>query len=274
MKKISFIPLFLLLFSFCVMAQESPEELFNKAMEFKKSNQCTEAIAALEKATALKPDFGEAWYEAGWCLNELNRHQEAITKLEKAASFLKNNYRVNYELGHAYFYLDSVNASLKYFKESIRLKPDLPLSYVGIGELYKDKLNNTAEALSWYLKAYAIDSTHKKTNYWIGWCYNDLEKYSKAVPYLEKVVAIDPSNINTVVELGFSLYSVAKYDQAIEVLQKALILQPKPELAVYYAGLCYVKTGHKTEAVNRYNDLVILNSDYALALLTEIKKMK
>jgi tetratricopeptide (TPR) repeat protein len=154
------------------------------------------------------------------------------------------------------------------------LKPDYQLSYVGLGDLYKDKLNNTTGALSWYLKAYSIDSTHKKTNYWIGWCYNDLEKYEKAIPYLERIVETEPLNVLAVTELGFSLYSIEKYNEALEVLKKVLTLQPKPELAIYYTGLCYVRNGDKTEAVNRYNELAILNSKYALTLLSEIKKLK
>jgi tetratricopeptide (TPR) repeat protein len=273
MKKINFILLFLLVLCSHLPAQETAEELYNKAMEHKKNNNCKEALELLEKATILKPGFGEAWFEAGWCHNELNNPIAAISNLEKSATLLKNDFRVNYELGHAFFSLDSVSSSLKYFRESIRLKSDYHLSYVGMGDIYRDKLENTSEALNWYLKAYAIDSTHKKTNYWIGWCYNDLEKYSKAIPYLEKVIADDPANMVTVIELGFSLYSIGKYEQALSILQKTLLLQPKPELAVYYTGLCYVKTVNKTEAVNSYNDLVILNSKYALELLAEIKKM-
>ena len=274
MKKTSFIALFLFMLSGNLLAQETPQELYNRAMEFKKNNNCLQALILLEKATTLKPDFGEAWLESGWCQNELNNHKAAIEKLEKAKTLLSNNYRINYELGHAYFFLDSIAFCQKYLKESIRLKPDYQLSYVGLGDLYKDKLNNTTGALSWYLKAYGIDSTHKKTNYWIGWCYNDLEKYEKAIPYLKRIVATDPANALAVTELGFSLYSIEKYDEAMEVLKKILTLKPKPELAVYYTGLCYVRKGNKVEAINNYNELVISNSKYAVTLLSEIKKLK
>lgn len=274
MKKTSLIILLIFILSFNGLAQATPQDLYNKAMEFKKNNNCTEALILLEKAISLKPDFGAAWLESGWCQNELSNHTAAIINLEKAVGLLTNNFRVYYELGHAYYYLDSVNTSLKYFRESIRLKPDYHLSYVGIGDLYKDKFKNTVVALSWYLKSYNIDSTHKKTNYWIGWCYNDLEKYNKAVPYLSKAVEQDPSNTLAVIELGFSLYSIAKYDEALFELKKVLTLQPKPEMALYYAGLCYVRINRKVDAVNRYNELVILNSGYALSLLEEIKKLK
>lgn len=274
MKKINFIAIFLLLLSCNLLAQQTPEELYNKAMELKKNSNCKEALILLEKATNLKPNFGAAWLETGWCQNELNNHLSAITSLQKAGKLLTTNFRINYELGHAYFYLDSVTASLKYFQESIRINPDYYLPYIGIGDLYKEKLKNTAEALAWYLKAYTIDETHKKTNYLIGWCYNDLEKYEKAVPYLKKAMATDSTNTTAIIELGFSFYSLGKYDESISTMQNIVDLQPKFELAVFYTGLCNVKKGGKTEAVKRYNELVILNSQYALTLLEAIKKMK
>lgn len=274
MKKSSFIALVLLVIACNLQAQETPEELYNKAIEFKKNNNCVQALVLLEKAITLKPNFGEAWLESGWCQNELNNHEDAIVKLEKARTLLSNNYRINYELGHAYYFLDSIAISLKYLKEAFRLKSDYHPSLVGLGDLYKDKIKNTTEALVWYLKAYAIDSTHKKTNYWIGWCYNDLEKFDKAIPFLEKIIAADPGNTLAIIELGFSLYSLEKYDQAIDVLKNLPVVQPKPELAIYYTGLCHVRKGDKTEAVKSYNELVILNSKYALTLLSEIKKLK
>ncbi len=274
MNKIRLTLFFLFILPSYIIAQETAEDLYNKAVEYKKENNCNQALILLERAIKLKPDFGEAWFEAGWCNNELGLYRVAIEQLQKASLLLKNNFKISYELGHAYFYLDSVTASLKCFRESIRLKPDYSLPYVGLGDLYRDKLSNTSDALSFYLKAYAIDSSHKKTNYWIGWCYNDLEKYSKAIPYLEKVIAGDPVNILATIELAFSQYSLAKYDEALITLEKVLSLQPKPALALYYAGLCNIKKGRKTAAVNMYNDLVILNSEYALELFAEIKKMK
>jgi len=274
MNKLRLILFFLFILPGYVIAQETAEDLYNKAIEYKKDNKCSQSLVLLEKAVKLKADFGEAWFESGWCNNELGFYRVAIEQLQKASLLLKNNFKISYELGHAYFYLDSVTASLKNFRESIRLKADYSLSYVGLGDLYREKLNNTNEALGFYLKAYAIDSSHKKTNYWIGWCYNDLEKYSKAIPYLEKVIAGDPVNTLSIIELAFSQYSLAKYDEALITLEKVLSLQPKPALALYYAGLCNIKKGKKTDAVNMYNDLVILNSEYALELFAEIKKMK
>jgi tetratricopeptide (TPR) repeat protein len=257
-----------------LIGQETPSELFNKAMEFKKSRNCIEVLELLNKATNLKPDFGEAWLEKGWCLNELNRSQEAVPALQKANTLLKNNYNVYCELAHAWYYLDKKDSALKYFKETLHLKPDYQLAVIGLADLFREKFNDNEQALSWYLKAAKMDSTHKKTNYWIGWCYNGKKNYDSAVYYLQKVLETEASNIPASVELGYAYYSLNRYSDAIETFKPALAAKTKSEVAIFYSGMCLAKTGNKASALDKYNELVILNSSFASQLLAEIQKMK
>jgi tetratricopeptide (TPR) repeat protein len=257
-----------------LIGQESPTELFNKAMEFKKSRNCNEVLELLNKAIELKPGFGEALMEKGWCLNELNRSQEAVPVLQKANTILKNNYNINCELAHAWYNLDKKDSALKYFKETLRLKPDYQLAVIGLADLFREKINDNEQALSWYLKAAKIDSTHKKTNYWIGWCYNGKKKYDSAAYYLQKVLDTEASNIPASVELGYAYYSLGRYNDAIETFKPALAAKTRSEAAIFYSGMCLTKTSNKASALDKYNELVILNSSFASQLLAEIQKMK
>ena len=241
---------------------------------FSKNYNDEEAIKDFNKAIELKPDFADAWLEKGWCLNELNRSKEAIPVLQKANSLSKNNYHIYFETGHAYASLNLTDSALKHFKESLRIKPDHLAAYVSLGDLYREKLNNSKQALSYYLKASKIDNTHKKSNYWIGWCYNETEKFDSAVFYLQKVVEVDPSNSPASVELGFALYSLNRFSEAIKAFKPALAAKPKPEIALFYTAMCFVKTNNKEEALSKYNELTILNSSYAANLLKEIQQMK
>lgn len=274
MKRIANLILISFFFITKSSAQDNAVELFNKAMEFKKINNCIEVLSLLNKAIELKPDFADAWLQKGWCLNELNRSGEAIPVLQKANSLSKNNYHIYFETGHAYASLNLTDSALKHFKESLRIKPDHLAAHVSLGDLYREKLKDSIQALSYYLKASKIDSTHKKSNYWIGWCYNETEKFDSAVFYLQKVVEADPSNSPASVELGFALYSLNKYSQAINAFKPALAAKPKPEIALFYTAMCFVKTNNKEEALSKYNELTILNSSYAANLLKEIQQMK
>lgn len=243
-------------------------------MELKKTRDCEQILILLNKALEQKPDFGDAMLEKGWCLNELNRSKEAIPVLIKAKLVLKNNYQVYYELAHAYYYSGSSDSALKYFKETLKIKPEHCPALIGIGDLYREKNSNTTEAIYWYRKALEVDSNHKKTNYWIGWCYNGIKNYDSAIYYLQKVLMVEPSNPLASVELGYAYYSLNRFNEAIDAFKPALASAPKPELAVFYAGMSLVKNGSKAEALDKYNELVILNSSYATQLLSEIQKMK
>ena len=255
-------------------AQETPVDLFNKAMDFKKNNNCPEVLLLLNKAIELKPDFADAWIEKGWCLNELNRSKEALPVLMKAGALSKNDYRVYYEMAHAYNSLGNTDSAMRYFKETLKVKPGYLAANISMADLCREKLKDNKCALSYYLKASKIDEVHKKNNYWIGWCYNESEKFDSAVYYLQKVVTADAGNPLASVELGFALYSLNRFDEAVNAFKPALDSKPKPEIAVFYTGMCRVKTNNKSEALNKYNELVILNSSYAANLLTEIQKMK
>jgi tetratricopeptide (TPR) repeat protein len=254
-KKTTNLFVFLFISITFLRGQETASELFNKAMDFKKSSNCIEVLNLLNKAITLKPDFGDALLEQGWCLNELNRPDEAIPVLQKAAGLLKNKTNAFYEIGHAWYSLGKTDSAIKYFTEII-------------------KLNNTKQALGWYLNAAKIDSNHKKTNYWTGWCYNDLKKHDSAVVYLQKVLDEEPSNLLASFELGYAYYSLNRFTDAITAFKPTLNAKDKPVLAVYYTGLCNTKTANKAAALDRYNELVILNSPYAAQLLSEIQKMK
>lgn len=256
-----------------VSAQQSAEQNLQTGRKLKKEGKCDEAVAYFVKAAEQKNDNAAAFYESGWCYNELKEFSKAVETLQKANNLLPNNPDVLYELGYAYYHLDSADVSMTLYQKALEIDSVHLHSLIGVGDLYRDKKSQVPEALRWYLKALAKDEKNVKANYWAGWCYNDLHDYAKAILYLQKVVDQDKSNYPALNELGFSFFSLRRYNDAINVLQVVESGDAKSETAVYYLGLCYVNTGKKQEAVKRYNSLVLMNSKLAAALLTEIQKM-
>lgn len=253
---------------------EGPEELYQKALNFKKDRKCNEAVAVLIKAIDLQPIFPDALYELGWCYNELKEYQKALSILEKARQQSPRNYKIIYELGFSKANQGRTDEALVDYKTVIEINPSFSQVYLARGDLLREIKEKPAEALKDYLKTLELDSASVKANYWCGWCYNDLDLYAKAIPYLQRASDLDRQNHLPLSELGFSFYSTARYDEALIYLKKADTLKPKFETVLYYMGLCYVKKGIKTEAVRKYNELVMLGSEFAITLLNEIKNMK
>lgn len=253
---------------------EDADELFRKASVLKKESKCTEAIPLLKKAVALKPFFPEAFYEMGWCYNELHQYSEALPVLQKGLTQSPDNMLIVYEIGLAKKHTGQFNEALTDFNTVLQKTPAFAQAYIARGDLFREHFEKPQDAVKDYLKAIETDTSSPKAHYWAGWCYNDLGFYEKAVPLLKKAVIFDAENHLTWTELGFSYYSLQQHDLALQQLLKANEIKPKFEMTVYYLGLCYVKKSMKAEAVKKYNELVMMGSEFAINLLAEIKNMK
>ncbi len=268
--------IFLLVFCYTVpvFAQtDRADELYRKALLLKKDNKCNEAIGLLKNAIELKPAFTEAMYELGWCYNETQQYKLALPVLAMCRQILPNDYRIIYEDGFAKSQEGLANEAMDDYNKVISLNPSFARVYIARADLFRDAKENTNAALADYLKSIEYDSSSAKVYYWIGWCYNDLGLFEKAVPYLQKAITFEKQNYLSYSEIGFAYFSLGRYAEAIEMLTRADQLKPKFETTLYYLGLCYVKQKNKPDAVKKYNELVLLGSEYAISLLNEIKNM-
>ena len=253
---------------------DKTDELFQEARKLRREGKCDAAIPVFKQMIERKPTMAAAHYELGWCYNELEQYDSALVALTNARKLDPTNFRIIYEAGFAKYKLGKVNEALADFNQVIKQNASYDKAYIARGDLYKDAQKKTALALADFLKALSLDSTESKIHYRIGWCYNDLGQFNEAVPYLQKAIGFEEQNYLSYSELGFSLFSLNRMDDALARLNKANELKPGFETTVYYIGMCHVKQSKKAEAVQKYNELVQLNSRYAALLLNEIKLMK
>lgn len=257
------------------MAQgDKTDELYQEARKLRREGKCEAAVPLFKQLIERKPGMSAAHYELGWCYNELEKYDSALIALTNARKTDPTNFRIIYEAGFSKYKLGKVNEALADFNQVIKQNASYNKAYIARGDLYKDAQKNTTLALADFLKALSLDSTESKIHYRIGWCYNDLGKFNEAVPYLQKAIGFEEQNYLSYSELGFSLFSLNRMEEALLRLNKANELKPGFETTVYYIGMCHVKQNKKADAVQKYNELVKLNSSYAASLLNEIKLMK
>jgi tetratricopeptide (TPR) repeat protein len=274
MRRNFFIFFLLAITSATVFAQaDKADEYLQAARKLRKEGKCAEALPLFKKAIEAKPTLAAAHYELGWCHNEMQQYEEALPVLEKALKLDPTNFRIIYESGFAQYKLGKTDEALVNFNRVLQMNTSFTKAYIARGDLYKDVQKNTNAALADFLKAFSIDSTEKKLHYRIGWCYNDLGKFAEALPYLQKAINFEEQNYLSHSELGFTLFSLNRFDEAVVHLQKANSLKAGFETTVYYLGMCFVKQQKKQEALQKYNELVQLNSNYAPGLLKGIKEM-
>ena len=176
-------------------------------------------------------------------------------------------------MAYAYYKQDDADNAIKYYNSSIALKADGYVPYIGLGDVYKDLKKDNDEALKNYLKAIENKPENEKSQYNIGWCYNEKEQYNEAIPYLKKAILINKDYLKANRELGYSYYALGEYSNAQALFNKTISLDKKDELSFYYSGLCYVEMKDKTAALKMYDSLQELQSTYADKLKTKIDSM-
>jgi len=276
MKRKLFFPLLLFIFPFTVSSQSTAKEWYSKGIELKGKKDYEGALTAFKSAISKKADYTEAYYQAGWCCNELENYEEAINHLKKyLPSDEKNKKNKSNELGFSYYKLQKATEAIIEYKNTIALSPNDGIALRGLGNVYYEIEEDYDSAIEYFEKAIKEDEEDSKPIYYkLGWLYNDKERYDDAIKILKKAIEYDSEDSGYREELGYAYYQKEEYEFALTQLNKAITLDDASKLGYYYKGLCFIATNRKGEAMSMYYKLKELDGDSATELMDKINKMK
>jgi tetratricopeptide (TPR) repeat protein len=265
-----------LVFPFIVSAQSTAKDWYNKGIELKDKKDYENALDAFKNAIAKNSSYSEAYYEAGWCCNELEKFEDAVDYLKKYNPVYKDDKRDKYnELGFSYLKLQDSKNALEQYNQTLSLFPDNPVALRGLGNVYYEIEEDYEQAITNFERAMQVDEEGSKNIYYkLGWLYNDMERYDDAIKILLKAIDYDSEDSGSRVELGYAYYMKEEYEFALTQLNKAITLDEESELGYYYKGLCFVATNKKGDAMSMYYRLKELDSDHKEELLEKINSMK
>ena len=276
MKRKILFPFLLFISPFIVFSQSTAKEWYSKGIELKGKKDYEGALAAFKSAISKKADYTEAYYEAGWCCNELENYEEATDLLKKyIPSDEKSKINKFNELGFSYYKLEKATEAIIEYKNTIALSPKDGIALRGLGNVYYEIEEDYDNAIEYFEKAVKADEEDSKPIYYkLGWLYNDKERYDDAVKILLKAIEYDSEDSGYREELGYAYYQKEEYEFALTQLNKAIALDDASKLGYYYKGLCFVATNRKGEAMSMYYKLKEIDSDTATELMDKINKMK
>jgi tetratricopeptide (TPR) repeat protein len=276
MKRRILFPLLLLVFPFIVSAQSTAKEWYNKGIELKGKQDYEGALAAFKNAILKKANYNEAYYQAGWCCNELEKYEDAVDLLKKFTPKTDNEKKNKCnELGLSYYKLQRATEAIIEYKNTIELSPNDGIALRGLGNVYYEIAEDYDNAIDYFEKAIEKDEEDSKPIYYkLGWLYNDKERYDDAIKILLKAIDYDSEDSGYREELGYAYYQKGEYEFALTQLNKAITLDDASKLGYYYKGLCFIATNRKGEAMSMYYKLKELDGDSAGELMDKINKMK
>jgi tetratricopeptide (TPR) repeat protein len=287
-----------------------PKVYFELGYAFEKTSQVDSALQCYNECLRLKPDYSLAykqlgtiaynkdnykealnyftqyeanskvaitdylyWYRKGFMLNAQSEYSNAQAALKKSLESKTDYINTYLELGFSSNKLKQGDDAIAWFEKAITIDPKSHVPYNGIGEVYRDTKKDIPQAMTWYQKTLALNSTERKACFGMGYCLNSQGKYAEAAGYLRTAIQQEPTYTAAYVELGYSLYMQSKYTEAIENFNKALSLNPKNENARYYSCQVYIKQQNKTMAQKMLDELKTLNSKHVSALQPKVDAM-
>lgn len=287
----------------CQLAMaQTATEFYEKGNALRKEEKSSEALAAYKEATNLKPDYAAAWYEMGWCNNDLGNYASALSCLRKARVGWNSIAKVHFELGYAFLKLNMYDSSTQSLNRCLEINPDYSTAHKELGNIAYHK-DNYELALEKYGK---FEQLTKRSItdyiYWYrkGFMLNTQKKYADAIVALDSSKRLKEGYINTHLEMGFAASrlkqsdaAIAHYRRASEIdptsyipyngigevyrdfiknreeamtyYKKALELKPNERKACFGMGYCLNSLGKYEQAVSYLKTAIEKESDYTAA---------
>lgn len=228
------------LFAGTLHAQTAAETLYNEGIALKDSKNSSAAVKKFKEAIALKPDYTAAYYDMGWCLNEMGEYSQAMTALRKARTVWTTIPKVFFELGYAFEKQGMLDSARKMYARTLELKSDYSQVFRRYGEMAYNKEDYTTTLDNFAKFEQYVKSPSRDYVYWYrkGFSNNALKNYAEAKAALLRSAELKDDHINTWLELGFAATKMKDNDDAIGYFEKAIDIDSRSHIP--YNGIAEV----------------------------------
>jgi len=199
---------------------DDPEVLFEFGRVCMERDLVDDALTALKKAVALRPNEGTYTYLLASAHVARKQYAPARSLLLRLLDKHPDDAVLNYALG-AVFYLESnFDAAETYLKKSIQLRSDQVAAYyyMGLVEVKKGDDDGAMRTFRDLLRRYP---NHAATYEARGTILLKQNKYTDAQTALEKAIALDPNLAKAHYQLGTLLHRTGKVQESNEQLEMA-----------------------------------------------------
>ena len=236
---------------------------YSLAVEKAQALHNEEAIALLEKAVALDPQFAMAYGRIGYAYAVTGYDAEkAKPHLEKAFQLSnrlteKDNLYINawYSIAN----LDYLGATGP-LRKIIAQYPMEVEAYLRLGYLLRGE-GQHEEAVSVLKQSLVIDQEARDVYNALGLIYLDLHRYDEAIAAHQRYVQLTPTEPNAYDSLGMSYQCAGRYAEALAAYERALALRPDHYIANIHLGNACVQLGRYQTALAQFRRVIQIAPD-------------
>jgi tetratricopeptide (TPR) repeat protein len=210
-------------------------------------NRGEESVSALRRAATFAPHEEEHWLNLTRELMELIRFPEAVTEAQNGLAVNPKSYALRLRLGAAYLAAGRYAESESVFRDLVAAGDPLPLGYVGLAQV----LLRTGRAQD---AAVELADAEKKLgpkfllSYFRGLALSRAAKPAEALVAFQQAVQLDPKNVEARINLGKTQLTLGHVNEAISELRESLRQDPESTQAKRLLSQAYRRAGDARNA--------------------------
>ena len=156
----------------------------------------------------------------------------------------------HYKIGVSYLNEGKAQLAFVEFQKAYELNPKDREVLNAIGIIYLLYFDDTPKAIDFFGKAVIVDPNYSEAYNNLGFSYEKLGQFDKAIPFYKKAVSnlLYSTPEKAYISMGNSYYRLGKYDDAISSFKNAVNRAPELSLAYMRMALCYNAMGRYGEA--------------------------
>jgi tetratricopeptide (TPR) repeat protein len=229
------------------------------------------AVAHLERAVGLFPEWGAAYYALARSYRALGRREEAQRALERHArngprwpaledtilgvvNALRDDARANVQRGVKLAERGDLDGAIAAHEAALVLEPSLAEAHANLISLY-GRAGNFAKAAEHYGTVVALGVNLSTAHYDYGVLLGLQEKWDLAAEAYRQAIAVNPLHAQAHNNLGQILEGQRQLDAAADAYRRALDSQPTFRLARFNLGRMLVALGRPDAAIVEFEKL-------------------
>jgi tetratricopeptide (TPR) repeat protein len=210
-------------------------------------NRAEESVSALRRAASFAPREEEHWLNLTRELMELSRFPEAVTEAQNGLAANPKSYALRLRLGAAHLAAGRYAESESVFRDLVAAGDPLPLGYVGLAQVLL-RTGRAEDAAAELADAEQKLGPKFLLSYFRGLALSRAAKPAEALVAFQQAVQLDPKNVEARVSLGKTQLTLGHVNEAISDLRESLRRDPENTQAKRILSQAYRRAGDAQNA--------------------------
>jgi len=245
----------------------------SRGARLRQEGKFDEAIAELDAAIKLQPDFHHAHVEVAIALAQQGKLDEALERLNKALALDPRQSRAQGHAGIVLAQSGRLDEAIVHFQNALQIDPYYRTAHLNLGRVYGEQ-GKLELATVHFQTAVELDDQDPVGHFELGRVLFQRKRLAEAIDEFKKTIALDAEAVDAYLLLSKSLVMQGDFPSAVAELRKATAVdvnnvRPMADLAWLLAvcpddevrdGTEAVELARRVCAVTNYRSPVLLNT--------------